>query len=152
MKPAFSLLKSFVCFITLAASPAVFGQTLSEGTYVTPGASHYLNQQVSFEAWGNGAYDMHATLVDGEHLYETDATLNFVRPGEYSGSGMITVRYSEHRGCRHRFGVRVFVEDDGRIFLRENTPQYIPFNPSGPCTAAGPYVWFNHPEAYSRVE
>jgi hypothetical protein len=90
---------------------------------------------------------MNGVLVRGEHLYEVEAFLDMRDSQTLRGSGMITVRYNNNRGCRHRFGVRVQVVD-GQLWLYENTPQGIPYEPNSPCRAAGPYEWFHHPETY----
>ena len=70
---------------------------------------------------------------------------------QYPGTSGTANRRAELwvQGCQHRMGIRVFLVD-GKLFLRENTPRNIPYNPYGPCTAAGPYVWFDHPEAYEK--
>lgn len=120
---------------------------VSAGTYLTDGDSHYKNQEFTLTSWGDG-FTMGAVLVKEGHEYPVEAFLRPTGNNEYSGSGLIVVNYDNGKVCKHRFGTRFFVTDDG-LFLRENTPAYIPFNPRGACTGAGPYTWFNHPEVYT---
>jgi hypothetical protein len=123
---------------------------ISEGTYITEGASPYLDGSFALEKWATG-FNMTSTLLKDGREYATKVFLEPVGPNRYRGSGYITVRYENGTGCRHRFGAIVYVDDDG-LYLRENTPKYIPYNPNGACTAAGPYEWFNHEAPYNLVQ
>ena len=135
-----------VCIFATLVSATSFASVVG-GVYVTTGESHYQNGEITVTPWGTDSFTMTAKLVDGERLYETEAFLEPQGNGRYQGSGVITVRYSDNTGCRHRFGIIADIDGES-IWLRENTPQNIPYDPNGPCTAAGPYIWFNHEAPY----
>lgn len=140
------------CFkIFLALSAVFFSQAvLAESSiFKTTGESHYENGEITVAQHGN-ALIMHAMLLDRGRMHAVEATLDPVGTGQYRGYGKITVRYGDGTWCRHRFGVAMTIKDH-MIFLRENTPPSIPWNPAGPCIPAGPYEWFNHPEPYIEL-
>ncbi len=140
----------FVGVMAFASAAQGAAEMVIPGTYVTEGRSHYESGAVNLREHGYG-YVMTANLVRGDHRFATEAYLEPVGAHTLRGNGFITVRYSETSGCRHRFGVRIEVKD-GELWLYENTPRYIPYNPNGACTAAGPYEWFYHPESYKLQE
>jgi len=125
--------------------------TIREGTYTTEGESHYENGEITFKYDGLDTWIMTARLMNDGRVYDTKSYLTPTRGGNYDGSGIITVQYGDNRGCKHRFGLSVKIEGN-HIYLRENTPHYIPYNPNGACTAAGPYVWFSHDHPYIMPE
>lgn len=116
------------------------------GIYVTEGDSHYKNSEMTFSVWGDG-YTMNAILMRDGREYEVEAFLRPTARNQYSGSGIITVRYSPTSSCGHKFGIKVIKTEHG-LFVRENTPRNIPYNPNHSCAAAGPNIWFNHPSPY----
>ena len=124
-------------------------QPILEGTYQTEGWSHYDDSKFTITSWGPH-YILSADLARDGRLYEVELRLTENEGNRYEGSGHIIVRYSETTGCLHRFAGIVYVYEN-RIYLRENTPRHIPYNPNGACSAAGPYIWFDHPEPYYRL-
>ena len=134
--------------IGLSLFLSAMASAIPTGVYRTKGWSHYQNGEVTIAPWGH-KFVMTAMLQQGNRLHAVKASLQPLGSGQYQGNGLITVNYGNHTGCQHRMGIRVFLVD-GKLFLRENTPRNIPYNPYGPCTAAGPYVWFDHPEAYEK--
>lgn len=143
---ALSLLVTSFAISSLALADADVVHRSQPSTYITSGPSHYLNNTIRLDRWAEGL-TMTAQLVKGDKVYDVEAFLQPESSNKFSGSGKIYVRYGGGYGCIHRFGVIVYAYED-RVYLRENTPRYIPYNPQGPCTAAGPYEWFNHPEPY----
>lgn len=138
-----------VLFVSAAALAAPEPVTvIADGTYVTSGVSRYKNGTLNLKRWGE-EFVMRAELVQGPHLFPVVVTFKRGQGNEFVGAGKIYVRYSDTTGCVHRMGARVYAYED-RLFFKENTPQTIPFNPHGPCTPAGPYVWKAHPEPYVK--
>ncbi len=115
-------------------------------TFKTTGHSRYLNSEIRISRWAD-ALLMKSILVDRGREFEVEATLEPQTENSYRGAGRITVRYENNRGCTHRFGAEIRISN-GEIYLRENTPAAIPFDPNSPCVAAGPYEWYNYPEPY----
>ncbi len=144
----FIFLGLFLSAMGLSGELESYGPQDLTGLYRTTGWSHYQNGEFKLAAWGYHQV-MTAQLKKGEHLHDVKIRFQRVAENEYRGNGTITVRYGNNLGCQHRVGARMWVKE-GQLFLRENTPQGIPFNPYGPCTAAGPYVWFDHPNAYVK--
>jgi len=123
-------------------------ETIPAGTYRTSGWSHYQDGKVTITPWAD-RHVLKAMLNSGNRFHEVKVNLIPLGNNEYRGEGIITVRYGKNKGCQHRFGSRVWLTE-GKVFIRENTPKYVPYNPYGPCLPAGPYVWFDHPEAYEK--
>jgi hypothetical protein len=119
------------------------------GKYKTSGMSPYKDGTIDIVAWAD-RYKYEGKLVRNGREYEVKLTVAHIQGNQFGGNGTITVRYPNGTGCVHKMGARLWAYPD-KVFLRENTPRYIPYNPNGPCTAAGPYVWHDHPEAYQLV-
>jgi hypothetical protein len=143
-------MRNFIFGISLFALAVSSGQLLAADPVIfkTSGDSHYENGEIAVHRHGD-ALVMRARLVDRGRIHDVEATLDPQGAGHYRGSGKIKVRYEDGTGCLHRFGAAMTVQDDA-IFLRENTPATIPWDPNGPCVPAGPYEWFNHPEPYRK--
>lgn len=145
-----SILK-ILTLIGLAMIPSFAAQAsplqVADGTYLTTGESHYKNQEFTLQSWGDG-YMMSAVLLKDGREFPVEAFLRPTSGNAYSGSGQIISAFDTGKVCKHRFGTKFFVTEAG-LSLRENTPGSIPDYPYGACTAAGPYSWFNHPEAYT---
>jgi hypothetical protein len=133
-------------FISSQAFADSHSKILDSQIFQTDGASHYANGQISLSPWANSLM-FKATLEDQGRSYRVEATLDPIGENQYRGSGKIYVMYDENYGCAHRFGIKIFVQD-GQVYLRENTPRHLPYNPGEPCQVAGPYEWYNHPLPY----
>ena len=141
-------MKTAFAFVMLLffATPALSGDWQM---YQTEGESHYQEGSFELKSWGPG-FLMRAVLEKGDRTFPVEAYLE-PEDDAYRGSGYIISAFDTGKVCEHRFGVKIYFTDDG-LFLRENTPEYIPDYPYGACTAAGPYEWFNHPDAYLPVD
>jgi hypothetical protein len=131
-----------VMLLALAMMPAMV--SAGEWTkYQTQGFSRYLNSEIEVSPWAD-ALMMRGVLVQGDHQFSVEATLEPEGANRFRGAGRIAVRFENNRACYHRFGLemRIF---DGKIYLLENTPRFIPVNS---CEAAGPYEWYHYPEPY----
>jgi hypothetical protein len=132
-------------FILALAIPAL-GAAIEEGTYRTAGPTRFVEGKLHFKRWGN-KFKLTALLEQGKHAFPVEA---FVRGHGGVESGTITVKYGNGTGCRHRFGLKI-TQDDDQLWIEENIPARLPYNPHGACLAAGPYQWKHHEEAYVRV-
>ncbi len=115
-------------------------------TFKTSGFSRYENGEIQLSQWAN-ALLMKGVLIHGGMAYNVEASLEPQSQSTYRGSGRITVQYDNGRVCYHRFGIEMRMHNGG-VYIRENTPQGIPYEPDYPCRAAGPYQWYLYPEPY----
>jgi hypothetical protein len=132
-------------FVILPATQIFADET---GEYVTAGRSQYKDGKFSLSPWGDG-YNMDTILVRDGREYEVKAFLRPAGDHLYEGSGFVYVRFDQSHGCRHRFATKIYVTDAG-LYLRDNMPRQIPYDPYGACQAAGLYVWTNHEAPYNR--
>lgn len=137
-------MKSFLAAITILSATISTMATAAEWrTYKTQGYSRYRDNEIQVSPWADSLM-MRGTLMQGDRRFDVEATLEPQGNQRYRGSGRIAVRFENNRACYHRFGLEMRVHD-GEIYLRENTPRFIPFDS---CDAAGPYEWYQYPEPY----
>jgi hypothetical protein len=120
------------------------------GTYVTEGYHHYLDGKLTVSEQGRH-YHLNGILARDGRFYEMAAQVWPTHSNFYSGSGQITVTYPEYRQCHYRFQLEIW-SYEGKFYLSENTPVFIPYNSHGGCGGDWGYSWFNHGHPYQLTK
>lgn len=121
-------------------------EAIVEGDYVTKGKSPFKDSSLHIQRWAE-EYVLTAERTQGELTFQMEARFQHSQKNEFEGFGEVTVVYPNGKGCRHKMAAKLYAYSD-KVFYKENTPETMPYNPNGPCTAAGPYIWAAHPNAY----